>query len=205
MKDVKHWNDLHLKATRISFLSNYIIAGLAIIFIFLFINRFNLGFDLFPDSRGEMFSSLIIICLVFIPAFLIEQPEWIRFMRQYKITLNEVMKTEGIFTRKKIILPYQSVSEVTVHQTFFGRILNYGDLHVDAYGAGSGIHMTGIRNAHKIHELIQYRVNILREGQLGFFREKENEEHRDKSKNQETEGKKPRKKASQKKTNPGAF
>jgi len=40
--------------------------------------------------------------------------------------------------------------------------------------------MMGIRNALKIHELIQYRVNILREGQLGFFREKEKEEQKSK-------------------------
>jgi len=119
MKDIKHWNDLHLKASRTSFLSNYIVSGLAIIFIVLLINRFGLGFDLFPDSKGEMVSTLIILGLVLIPTFLIEQPELIRFMRQYKITLNEVMKTEGIFTKKKIILPYQSVSEVTVHQSFF--------------------------------------------------------------------------------------
>jgi len=199
MKDVKHWNDLHLKASRMSFLSNYIIAGLAIIFIFLLVNRFNLSFDIFPDSREEMFSTLLILGLILIPAFLIEQPEIIRFMRQYKITLNEVMKTEGIFAKKKIILPYQSVSEVTVHQTFFGRLLNYGDLHIEAYGAGSGIHMIGIRNALKIHELVQYRVNILREGQLGFFREKEKEEQE--SKKPGAREKKPRKR----KVNPNEF
>lgn len=188
MEDIKHWDDLHLKTSRISFFSNYIIAGLAIIFLVLFINRFNLGFDFFPETKGEMFSTLIILGLVLIPTFLIEQPEWIRFMRQYTITFNEVIEVEGLLNKRKIILPYQSISEVTVRQSLVGRMLNYGDVYIGAYRQGSDINIKGARNAKKIHELIQYRINILREGQLVFFKDKDGKKG-EKPKKQEKENK----------------
>lgn len=171
MEDTKGWKELKLKTSRISYLSNYLIAGLAIIFIILLMNRFNLEFALFPQSKGEMFSTLILLGLFFIVAFLIEQPEWIRFMRQYTITLNEVIEYEGILSKRRIILPYQSISEVTVRKSLFGRLLNYGDVYVGAYRTGSDINIRGVRNAEKIHETIQYRINILREGQLTFFKD----------------------------------
>lgn len=170
MVETKKWDELYFKTSRISFVSNYFIAALIIAFTILAINAFDLKFSLFPTS-GEIGSSLIIVGLFAIAAILIEQPEWIRFMRQYTITLNEVIEYEGILSKRKIILPYQSISEVTVRRSFFGRLLNYGDIYIGAFRTGSDVNIRGIRNAEKIHEIIQYRINILREGQLTFFKD----------------------------------
>lgn len=180
-KDHK-WDDLNIKTSRISFLSNYIIGSLAIIFIVLFLNAFTLKFTLFPKTLNDMFSSLAILGLVMIAGVLLEQPEWVRFMRRYKVTLNEVIEIDGLFTKKKIILPYQSIAEVTVKRDILGRMLNYGDVSVSAFGSGTGVHIRGVRNAEKIHELIQNRINILREGQLGFFKDKDVGEQKPKKK-----------------------
>jgi membrane protein YdbS with pleckstrin-like domain len=161
--------EIEYKTSRISFLSNYLIAALAIIFFILVITTFNLNFRFLPKNTNELFDTLVILGLAAIAAGLIEQPEWVRFMRTYLVTRDEVIEVEGILSKRKIILPYQSISEVTVRRSLLGRILNYGDVYIGAFRAGSDIHMRGIKNAHKVHELIQNRINLLRKGQLDYW------------------------------------
>ncbi len=160
---------LLLKTSRMSFLSNYFVAALAIIFLVLLINAFGMKFSLLPKTKDVLFSTLEILGFLTFIALLIEQPEWTRFLRTYIVTRDEVIEIEGILTKRKIILPYQSISEVTVRKGPIGRMLNYGDVFIGAFRTGSDINMKGIRNAHRIHELIQNRINLLRKGQIEFW------------------------------------
>lgn len=173
MEKIDETSELRLKTSRISFISNYFIAVLVLIFTVLAINAFDLQFSLLPETRGELVSTLIILGLFGIAAALIEQPEIVRFMRQYIITFNEVIEVEGIISKKKIILPYGSISEVTVRKSPIGRMLNYGDVYVGAFRTGSDINIKGVKNASKVHEIIQNRINMIREGQITFFGKKE--------------------------------
>lgn len=159
-----------LKTSRISFLFNYILAFLVAIFLFLLISTFNPEFTFFPKTQTQLFSTLLILAIVGVIAWLIEQPEIERWMRHYIVTVNEVIKVEGIFTKKNIVLPYQSIAEVTFKKSVIGRFLNYGNVYVGAFRTGSDITMKGVRDAEKISELVQNRINLLREGQLGFFK-----------------------------------
>ena len=168
-KEEKEPSELVLKTARVSFLSNYIIGVLALIFLLLFIGAFGLDFNLFPKTTHSAKTTLATLGLLAIAAGLIEQPELARFMRTYIVTRDEVIEIEGILTKRKIILPYQSISEVTVRKSPIGRMLNYGDVFIGAFRTGSDINMKGIKNAHKIHELIQNRINLLRKGQLDFW------------------------------------
>jgi len=160
---------LIIKTSRVSFLSNYAIAAMAIIFLLLLINAFGLKFSFPPKDKGELYSTSIILGLAALIAWLIEEPEWIKFLRTYVVTRDEVIEIEGVLSKRKIILPYQSISEVTVKRTPIGRMLNYGSVYIGAFRTGSDINMKGIKNAHKIHELIQNRINLLRKGQLEFW------------------------------------
>lgn len=164
---------LVLKASRVSFLSNYCLAVLAIIFFILMLTTLDLQFTLLPKNTSQLFSTLLIIGVATIIAFLIEQPEIERWMRQYIVTENEVIEVEGIISKKKVILPYGSISEITVRRGPIGRVLNYGDVYIGAFRSGSDINMKGIRNAHKIHEIIQNKINLIREGQITFFGKEE--------------------------------
>lgn len=161
--------NLIIKTSRVSFLSNYIIGVLAIVFLVLLLNSFDLKFTFFATTLNQLFSTLLILGLMLVAAMLMEQPEWIRFMRTYVVTRDEVVEIEGILSKRKIILPYASISEVTVRRNLLGRLLNYGDVFIGAFRTGSDIHMRGIKDAHKIHELIQNRINLLRKGQLEFW------------------------------------
>lgn len=166
--------ELRLKTSRISFLSNYFLAVLVIIFIILATNAFSWKFTLKPQNTGELFSTLVILALSFATAMLIEQPEMARFVRQYVVTVNEVIEIEGVLSKRKIVLPYASISEATVRANPIGRIFNYGDVFIGAFRTGSDINMKGIKYAHKIHEIIQNRINLLRKGQLDFWEKAKN-------------------------------
>lgn len=168
-EDNEEPEEVVLKTSRISFLSNYIIAFFAIIFLVLLINAFSMKFSFLPKTKGELISTLEILGLLAIIAMLIEQPEMIRLRRSYIVTRDEVIEIDGVLTKKKVILPYQSISEVTVRKGLIGRMLNYGDIFIGAVRTGSDINMKGIREAHKIHKLIQDRISLLRKGQLEFF------------------------------------
>jgi uncharacterized membrane protein YdbT with pleckstrin-like domain len=173
MENLEDKSEITIKTSRIAYINNYIIGALFIIFDTLFIINFGLTFTLLPHSWGELISTYVILILFGAAAFMIEQPEWIRFTKKYVITLNDVIAIEGLLTKRKVILPYGSISEVTVNKTIFGRMLNYGDLFLAAFRTGSDINMRGIRNASKIHEVIQNRINMIRESQIGFFGEKD--------------------------------
>jgi membrane protein YdbS with pleckstrin-like domain len=168
-KDEREPGELVLKTSRLSYLYNYFIGALAIIFLLLFIGAFGLEFSFFPKTNHSAGTTLATLGLLAIAAWVIEQPELARFMRTYIVTRDEVIEIEGILTKRKIILPYQSISEVTVRKGPIGRMLNYGDVFIGAFRTGSDINMKGIKNAHKIHELIQNRINLLRKGQLDFW------------------------------------
>ena len=162
-----------LKTSRISFIPNYILTGLVLIFLILLINAFDLKFALLPKTPSELYSSMVILLVLAVGAAFAEQPEWKRFSEHYIVTYNEVIEEKGIFNKHKIILPYQSVGDVRVERSFFGRILNYGNVLVSGFKTGSDIDMKGIRNPQKIHEIVQNRVNMIREGQMQFFKKKE--------------------------------
>lgn len=162
--------EIVLKTSRIYFLGNYIIAGLVIIFLFLLYFSFGMEFTLFPKTQFEMVSTLILLGIFGIATAMIEQPEWQRFRTHFVVTMNEVIEQRGILNKERIILPYATVADMRIEKSVLGRILNYGNLSVSSFKTGSDMVMKGIRHPEKIHVMIQNRVNLIREGQLEFFK-----------------------------------
>lgn len=168
-----------LKTSRIYFLGNYIIATLVIILLLLLYFIFNLTFTLFPKTQSDMTSTLILLGIFGIAVAMIEQPEWARFRTKFFITMNEVIKHEGILNKERVILPYATVADIRVEKNVMGRILNYGNLSVSSFKAGSDMVMKGIRHPEKVHVMIQNRVNLIREGQLQMFGKKDEKEEKE--------------------------
>lgn len=167
-----------LKTSRIYFLGNYIIAFLIIVFLLLLYFSFNLTFTLFPRTQSDLLSTLILLGIFGIAMVMIEQPEWARFRTKFIVTMNEVMKHEGILNKERVILPYATVADIRVEKSMIGRILNYGNLSVSSFKAGSDMVMKGIRYPEKVHVMIQNRVNLVREGQLQMFGKGEDKEEK---------------------------
>ncbi|MBU5537168.1 MAG: PH domain-containing protein [Candidatus Aenigmatarchaeota archaeon] len=158
-----------IKTSRIYFLGNYIIAVLVVIFLLLIYFIFDIKFTLFPKTQSELISTLILMGIFGIAVAMVEQPEWTRFRTKFIVTMNEVIKQEGILNKEKVILPYATVADIRVEKSLIGRIFNYGNLSVSSFKAGSDMVMKGIRYPEKIHTIIQNRVNLVRESQLEMF------------------------------------
>ncbi|MBI2545351.1 MAG: PH domain-containing protein [Candidatus Aenigmarchaeota archaeon] len=182
-----------LKTSRIFFLGNYIIAFLVGIFLVLAIISFKLTFTFFPSTLNDLLSTLTILGIAALGLTMIEQPEWARFREKFVVTMNEVIREHGIFTRERVILPYATIADISVHRSVIGRILNYGTISVSSFKSGSDMVMHGIRSPEKYHVIIQNRVNLIREGQIRMFKE-EKMEGKSESEKAERKSKKPSKK-----------
>lgn len=51
------------------------------------------------------------------------------------VTDQRVILEEGIFTRSSKVIPLERVQDVATNQTLLGRVLNYGQVEIDAAGA----------------------------------------------------------------------
>jgi membrane protein YdbS with pleckstrin-like domain len=100
---------------------------------------------------------LIVLYITFLVILvLIIEPEFSRVYRYYLVEENQMSMIEGIFVRKKLSIPYEKITDTSVSKTFFGRILNYGDITVS--GIRNDITMRGVRDPYKIYHEIQGRI-----------------------------------------------
>ncbi|MEM5834889.1 MAG: PH domain-containing protein [Candidatus Aenigmatarchaeota archaeon] len=140
---------LKYKTSRISFLFNYFLVILVLILTFLLIPYLNFSFGFLV----YYFLFLLILALIF-------EPEAERAIREYFITNAEVIKVEGILTKKRISIPYQSVADVRVVKGIVGRIFNYGNIIVK--GVKDDIIMKGIKNPEAVYEQINRRIESMK-------------------------------------------
>ncbi|MBI2084489.1 MAG: PH domain-containing protein [Candidatus Aenigmarchaeota archaeon] len=165
--------ELVLTTSRFYFLGNYFIALLTIIFLVLAYTSFNFTFTLTPKNQSELVSTLVVLGIAAIAVVMVEQPEWEKFRTKFFVTMNEVVKEEGIIQKERVVLPYATVADIRAQMGFMGRLLNYGTVSVSSFKPGSDMVMKGVRRPEKVHIMIQNRVNMLREGQLQMFGKRE--------------------------------
>ncbi|MEM7825441.1 MAG: PH domain-containing protein [Candidatus Aenigmatarchaeota archaeon] len=140
---------LKYKTSRISFIFNYFLIILLLILFFLL-----LPFLDFPFSYFVYYFFFLIILVLLL------EPEAERTIREYFITNAEVIKIEGILTKKRISIPYQSVADVRVIKGIVGRILNYGNIVVK--GVKDDIILKGIKNPEAVYELINRKIENMK-------------------------------------------
>ena len=70
---------------------------------------------------------------------------------------NKVVKKSGIFSKHEKTTVFTQVLSVTVEQTFWGRICNYGTVYVDVVGAWD-INMTGVKKPMEVKEYLESYV-----------------------------------------------
>ena len=138
-----------LTQSRISFLKNYLLSALLIIFIaYLFLTSF-------PVTQMGLAASATLIFIFVI------HPEIERLRSTYIITSSQVIIKEGIIGRKRRSVFFDNVADISVHQNILQRILSYGFVTV---GSSSGrehtvINLKGVRRpkelAHNIERLIK--------------------------------------------------
>ncbi len=140
---------LKYKTSRISYIFNYFLIFLVFILFLLLLPYLTFSWSIFV----YYLFFLIILALVL-------EPETERVLREYFITNAEVIKIEGILTKKRISIPYQSVADVRVIKGILGRIFNYGDIIVK--GVKDDIIMKGIKNPEQAYNLINKKIESMK-------------------------------------------
>ena len=131
------------RTSRRSFTLNYIIGFGLILYL------------LFTDAIIILPTSLTTIFILLISIFFLE-PEGVIVYSDYFIKEENLVEIKGIFSKKKIAIPYKSISNILVDKSVLGRILNFGDIQVNTMSAvNNSISLKGIKHPEKILNLIE--------------------------------------------------
>lgn len=150
------------KTSRISYVTNYSIFILLVVFLFLLWQKFNLNLDFTLRSTENMVPFLVFSASLIIASYLLEEATIERIIRQYFVTDNEVIKLEGFLRKKRVVIPYQSVADVRVTKGVIGRIFNFGDVEVT--GFKDAIVVKGVKDPDEICRIIQSKISRFRGG-----------------------------------------
>lgn len=131
------------KTSRISFFYNYL-------FVFLLISFLVLVHSI---GLSESFRSIALLVCVPLIIIVLAEPEFVRIFRHYILEEDNVTMTEGIFSKKKVSIPYDQIAGTTIHKTLLGRVLKFGDVKIS--GFKDEIVLKGIRNPDKVYEHFQ--------------------------------------------------
>lgn len=149
-----------VKQSAVSYISNYLLVVLVVFLFLLSWSRFGLVFTLSPGGFEEVWKTVVVFGFGVVVVFLIEEPVIERWFRYYVITNNEVILTEGILRKNRIIIPYQSISNVDVYKGIIGRILDFGDVSV--VGFRNQIIMRGVKEPELFYRIINNKISVMR-------------------------------------------
>lgn len=78
-----------------------------------------------------------------------------RMMNKYEFTSDVLVHTFGIFSRKQRQIHYNNFSHLDVVQTFWQRLLDYGDVNLKMFSDEIRLSMKDINNPKKIADLLE--------------------------------------------------
>lgn len=151
---------IEIKRSRVSYFYNYILIILVIVFFALVWGEYELTFSLLPTTSTVFWKSMVVLGFVAAIGVLLEEPTIYRMFCNYMITNDEVIKIEGIIRKRRTLIPYQSVANVTVYKGVLGRILNFGDINIT--GFRNNINMEGIREPEVFYRIINNKIAVMR-------------------------------------------
>ena len=109
---------------------------------------------LYRDNRYFLYTGLPLIFLLFL-------------IKEIKVHSNhliikdqELINQSGILSKKRIVINYSNITNLTINQSFIQRIFGIGDLHVYA---GRDVRETVIKNfsnINKIHDSIVKKIRV---------------------------------------------
>jgi membrane protein YdbS with pleckstrin-like domain len=82
-----------------------------------------------------------------------------RWFIRYVLTDFRVMRSWGIVTRKMAWIPWAKVTDVSIEQSFFGRLLGYATVRIESANEASGLGVIkDLRDPHRFHRTISEMV-----------------------------------------------
>ncbi|MGC9058899.1 MAG: PH domain-containing protein [Candidatus Aenigmatarchaeota archaeon] len=141
---------MRIKPSIISEMLNLILISLiGIILLLLFIS---FKVNLFTITPLSIFSYVLIII-----AFILIDEILIKLLYTYEIEEDGIREIFVLFSKKETFIPYPNIMKVNLYKSFWGRLLNYGNIII--YGSGEKeIVIRGIRKPEEIYETIKNKT-----------------------------------------------
>jgi membrane protein YdbS with pleckstrin-like domain len=149
---------LVLKTSKRSYVVNYILIVLLVVLLTILFPIFDIQFSLSPRTVMEIIGTAVVLGFLLFIGFLFEEPLLERMMRAYMITNEEFVMVEGILRKRRIAIPMNGISDITVYKGVFGRMLNYGDVTIR--GFKSEIVMKGLSDPDVMYRIAKNKVSI---------------------------------------------
>jgi len=110
---------------------------------------------LFSDAVMILPPILTYIFILLISIFFLE-PEAVIVYSNYHIKEQNLVQIKGVLTKKRIAIPYKSISNILVNKGILGRIFKFGDIQVTSIsGRENSIVLKGIKHPEKALNLIE--------------------------------------------------
>ncbi|MBD3253176.1 PH domain-containing protein [Candidatus Pacearchaeota archaeon] len=140
-------NILKIRGSRKHYLPIYVMI-LILILIIIFLRFYNLNINY-----------LVVIFAFIFMIVGIKGTEIHRFFSYYQITTHYLVHSRGILNNdvKRIFIP--TISDIVLKQTFWQRLLNYGNVMVHRYTPGAIIEVKNINNPEKFIDILEDRLN----------------------------------------------
>ncbi|MBN2252173.1 MAG: PH domain-containing protein [Kosmotogaceae bacterium] len=151
---------IELRRSYVSYIYNYILIILVLFFLYLAWIRFELTFVIQPTTLEEGMKTLVVSIFLVAISALMEEPTIIRHFNKYMITNSDIIDMQGILTKKRVTIPYQSVTNVKVIQSVTGRILGYGTIEVVSFK--DEIKIVGVRDPEVLYRIINNKIAVTR-------------------------------------------
>ena len=122
---------------------------ISLIFLILMILTLAYNINLLKLS----FSSIFWYILLAIGIIILDEIV-VRRLYTYEIDNSGIKETFTFFSKKETFIPYNNITKIGLSKSFFGRILNYGDIEILSSSA-TKIVLKGIRNPENVYQKIK--------------------------------------------------
>ena len=103
-------------------------------------------------------SDFIIYLLSFPAVYLFLLPEYVKVDKKYFIKEENVEEVSGIITKKRNIIPWNLVANVSMKKGIVGTMLDYGDIVVSTMSGKENIVMRGISSPEKVLRKLEEKI-----------------------------------------------
>jgi uncharacterized membrane protein YdbT with pleckstrin-like domain len=141
---------LKLKPTRRAFALDYLIILILI------------GTLIFFQVTGNFINPVGLYGAIGLSTIILIYIEFSRFSNTYYVTKNKLITKKGIIGKQTNSIFFYNISEINLNQSFFQRILKYGDIVINSQAAnqiGFEKVTSPKKIIHQIEKLMKYQIN----------------------------------------------
>ena len=106
----------------------------------------------------DVFSDFVVYLLSFPAVYLFLLSEYAKIDKKYFIKEDNVEEVSGIITKKRNIIPWNLVANVSMKKGIVGTMLDYGDIIISTMSGKGDIVMRGISSPEKVLRKFEEKI-----------------------------------------------